>query len=1471
MNKKILSWVLSFTMVLSMLGGLGQVAFGQAFTDVSTHWAKDDIEAWSGKGLISGYGGGTFKPDDKITRAEFVKLINNVINIQMEDDISFMDVEESDWYYKDLKKAIYGEYIRGYEDNSFRANDFISRQEAAAVLKNLVQLVEEKENVLGQFSDTDNTPDWSKAALMLAVQKGYLTGYTDGTLKASNHITRAESVKVLDNLFGTIYNEPGVYGPTIDEDALEVNGNVTVSVEDVTLQNMIIDGDLYLAEGIGEGDVTLDNITVTGETIVKGGGDNSIIIRNSSLNNLLIIKKDGNIRIIGQGSTSINNTYLHSSAKIESQGLNSSFGAVEIIRVTPGVAIELEGSFTNIDLKASARIELTEESQVEELNISKDLEDVNILVSRDSRIEKLYANSEIDVENKGTILRALGDFAKNSSYDFNLPVNLQQKTSSGSTTPIVTKYDVSLSVAPAEAGTVIGEGSYREGTVVTLTAAANEGYEFVEWREGDTVITTSSSFSHTIKSESKTFTAYFQLAEETKYTLSLEADPVGSGTLTGSGSYEEGTEITITATANEGYEFVEWKDGANQITTSSTFTYTSTTENKTLTAYFESTGVFAGGSGTEDNPYQVGNADQLNEVRNYLQSHFIQIDDIDLGASPWNEGEGWNPIGSASAPFSGSYDGDGYSIEGLHINRPSGKYQGLFGYASSESVLKNIDMENTYVSADQYTGTLAGYSAGEISNGSSVNVEVLNGWDYAGGLVGFNQGTISYSSTTGIVKTSDFNAGGLVGTNYGEITDCFSEAQIAPVGVAEDGYPYQMGGLVGYNSGGSIEDSYAIGDVTGWETIGGLVGENYDGSIISSYATGDVTGNEEYIGGLVGINGYNSLIRDSYATGSASGVYYIGGLVGDNYGTISESYAESNASGSQYVGGLAGYSGYGEIRYSYSIGDVTGTMESIGGIVGSAQNTAIYDCYAIGTVAGGSYIGGLAGYLSIGSSVTNCYSTGQVSGSSYEGGLIGSKATVGTIPTVDDSYYDAETSNQSDNSGKGVPKTTAELKSLSTYVGWDFPDVWTMNPTDNDGYPALYWQGFDHEGEFAGGSGTVSDPYQVETAEHLNNVRKYLDAHFIQIADIDLSEYVTSGGDYYYDGKGWEPIGSLSTPFTGSYDGDNGNITNLTISGSDSRIGLFGTTSETSFIHDLNLIDVSIDGSEFIGGIVGVSYGTIEACSVSGTIEGIMSVGGIAGWARGGEIKSSSGSCTISNKTPTQGSRLGIIVGDNEAAIIESCTGSGIVQGIGSVGGIVGLNRGSGEIRDSFSDATVTGTTNYAGGLVGESQGTISSSYSTGNASGGGYVGGLSGYNSGTIDKSFALGSVTGADNFVGGLVGMNDATISNSYAYGDVFGDQYVGGLTGINGYYNSSSTLSNCYSTGVVNGTFRWGGLVGYNSIGTISSCYWNTETSGMTASAGGIGYTSSQMTDQTNFVGWDFDTVWDIDGGISYPYLR
>ena len=151
-------------------------------------------------------------------------------------------------------------------------------------------------------------------------------------------------------------------------------------------------------------------------------------------------------------------------------------------------------------------------------------------------------------------------------------------------------------------------------------------------------------------------------------------------------------------------------------------------------------------------------------------------------------------------------------------------------------------------------------------------------------------------------------------------------------------------------------------------------------------------------------------------------------------------------------------------------------------------------------------------------------------------------------------------------------------------------------------------------------------------------------------------------------------------------------------------------------------------------------------------------------------------------------------------------------------------------------------------------------------------VGGLLSVNlGGTVSSCYTTGAVTGV-YIVGGLVGLNASVISSSYATGTVTG-AYVGGLLGT----NLGGTVTSCYATGAVVGKQVVGGLVGDQDQGTVISSYWNVTTSGRTASAGGEGRTTDQMTypyAANTYVGWNWATVWlaDVDYSVNagYPYL-
>jgi hypothetical protein len=140
----------------------------------------------------------------------------------------------------------------------------------------------------------------------------------------------------------------------------------------------------------------------------------------------------------------------------------------------------------------------------------------------------------------------------------------------------------------------------------------------------------------------------------------------------------------------------------------------------------------------------------------------------------------------------------------------------------------------------------------------------------------------------------------------------------------------------------------------------------------------------------------------------------------------------------------------------------------------------------------------------------------------------------------------------------------------------------------------------------------------------------------------------------------------------------------------------------------------------------------------------------------------------------------------------------------------------------------------------------------------------------GSISNCYSTAAVSG-DDFVGGLGGINDnnGSISNCYSTGAVSGSGSVGGLVG----YNYNSNISNCYSIGAVSGSENVGGLVGESYSGTANNSFWDVNTSCQTTSDGGTGETTAQMKTRSTFTsaGWDFVDTWNIGQNQTYPFLR
>ncbi len=690
----------------------------------------------------------------------------------------------------------------------------------------------------------------------------------------------------------------------------------------------------------------------------------------------------------------------------------------------------------------------------------------------------------------------------------------------------------------------------------------------------------------------------------------------------------------------------------------------------------------------------------------------------------------------------------------------------------------------SFLTAQSSAGT---YSGGAGTDGNPYKISTVADWQ--------ELMTTSADWNKAFLLTADLNLNGMDLTPVGNQTVGFS-------GIFDgDGYgirnptsvstgPIQCVGLFGCTSNATIKNLGVINIMLSSEgqAVGGLVGRTISSTITACYVTGSVRG-VDAVGGLVGHHSSGSL-NACFANASVAGQSAVGGLVGENSGLIITGYATGSVGGTNPVGGLVGRNG-GLVTACFAIGLVGGIVPS-GGLVGDNDSGLLNACF------------------------WNMQTSGRSDG-------------VGTGPAV------------------GVTgKTTSEMKYIDTYLGagWNFVSVWTI--FEGKDYPHFLWEEI-HFSSYSGGSGTAEDPYRIagldDWLELIDSPIDW-DKRFVLLADIDFGgmELTPVSADTNPDNAPFD-----GTPFTGVFDGNNHVLRNaVIIRPSMNYLGIFGGVYSGGMIANLGVENVTIHGRDYVGGLVGWNSGTIRRSYVTGSVNGSLYVGGLAGLSQSGTIASS--------------------------------FAVGPVAGSEYVGGLIGGNYG--QVSSSYATGSVTGQFRFVGGLAGTNDSSpIMDCFASGSVAGNSSVGGLVGGSFfGDIISSYATGSVTGTAE-VGGLCGRNDyyGQISHCYATGSVTGIQKVGGLCGSNDY----ASITRCYAAGTVTGDSRVGGLVPEFVEGTVTSCFWDVEVSGQPTSAGGQGKTAAEMKTRSTFTGagWDFvgesangtADIWRLcAANIEYPRL-
>lgn len=245
------------------------------------------------------------------------------------------------------------------------------------------------------------------------------------------------------------------------------------------------------------------------------------------------------------------------------------------------------------------------------------------------------------------------------------------------------------------------------------------------------------------------------------------------------------------------------------------------------------------------------------------------------------------------------------------------------------------------------------------------------------------------------------------------------------------------------------------------------------------------------------------------------------------------------------------------------------------------------------------------------------------------------------------------------------------------------------------------------------GDGSKSDPYIIETASDIQAMDEDLDSSYNISKDIDASH-----ARFWNSGQGFKPIGSNTSPFTGTLQGNQNTISSLQINrSSEDYIGLFSSLDGNAKIKNFTMVDTTIKGRDVLGAI--------------------------------------SGRAASSN--------------------IELVGASGEMRGRNRVGGIVGKQESSGSISQSYATGKIIGTNKFVGGITGINNGSISQSYATGEVIGtNNFVGGTTSINNGIVQDAYIIGQVK-ANNKVGGIAAVNNNIISDTYGVGEINIDQAV------------------------------------------------------------------------------------------------
>ena len=802
------------------------------------------------------------------------------------------------------------------------------------------------------------------------------------------------------------------------------------------------------------------------------------------------------------------------------------------------------------------------------------------------------------------------------------------------------------------------------------------------------------------------------------------------------------------------------------------------------------------GNGSVDNPYEISTAAELAWFRDYVnkESQFASAmltDDIDLSefchaadAATNTEELSWDPIGNGKM-YCGTFDGNGKTIRNLYINSTF-MFEGFFGYAKN-GCIKNITFDNAKVkNTNKFgTGILTGGFEGTIENIKILANCSVEGTENTGGIAGGGAGYISNCENRAMVNGTN-NVGGIVGYGEGSLQNSANYGDIS--GVA------QVGNLIGFAAAVNLNNVLGVGNVTATDQKGGLlVGESNNpwstASGILAYNSNaklTIKGTEQ-TGEAVKAIGEGSL-PSAFRVKAFSAEQLKSGLVA----FILQGNASESAKWGQKLN-TDDYPLLGSTNKVYS--DRPLTMKCSGELEGTGKysNTKPAQEGTFTMQHGNSIIHHESVDVTCTVDGTIEYWECDVCNETYFDERLTQRVSDIIKETATGHNYDENdkcTKCQKEiqfvklgNNNITIEKVFGTRKKISGYNLYKFtaPEegalLVTADSHGEDTYGALwdsrtakylikkgsgngkdfkitydvkkgttYYIGArEHDGDAikgnvtlyvnlisnqlpAGvtGKGTEAEPFILKTAEHLEWFRDYVNvgksSACAKIAD-DVEEIDMSTVCHKADAEkqvaelSWTPIGNYSNQYQGTFDGNGKTIRNLFISSTSDEIGFFG------YAADCRIKNITFDNAK-VKGNDNCSTGILAGCAGSCVIENIKTTG----------------NCSVEGKYETGG------IAGRANGNISNCENHAIVNGLHSVGGIVGICFDSeNSITSCANYGEITGTEDFVGGIIGYfGEGSLQNSANNGNITGDARVGNLIGYaNICNISNVLGIGNIT--------------------------------------------------------------------------------------------------------------------------------